>query len=79
MQSVRRFDVFKALFGFSSQVLLSVVTFPVLPDPDLQIADRYKVTGYPETFLIDRSRDGTPDVNGHRVIRDLRALLAVGA
>lgn len=31
-----------------------------------------------ETFLIDRSGDGTPDVNGHRVIRDLRALLAVG-
>jgi putative hydrolase of the HAD superfamily len=32
-----------------------------------------------ETFLIDRSGDGTPDLNGHRVIRDLRALLAVGA
>ena len=26
------FDVFKALFGFSSQVVLSVATFPVLPD-----------------------------------------------
>lgn len=32
-----------------------------------------------ETFLIDRSGDGTPDLNGHRVIRDLRALLTVGA
>ena len=32
-----------------------------------------------ETFLIDRSGDGTPDLNGHRVIRDLRALLPVGA
>jgi putative hydrolase of the HAD superfamily len=31
------------------------------------------------TFLIDRSGDGTPDLNGHRVIRDLRALLTVGA
>ena len=31
------------------------LTFPVLPDPDLQIADRYGVTGYPETFLIDRN------------------------
>jgi putative hydrolase of the HAD superfamily len=31
------------------------------------------------TFLIDRSDDGTPDLNGHRVIRDLRALLSVGA
>jgi putative hydrolase of the HAD superfamily len=30
-----------------------------------------------ETFLIDRSGDGTPDLNGHRVIRDLRALLSV--
>jgi HAD superfamily hydrolase (TIGR01509 family) len=30
------------------------------------------------TFLIDRSGDGTPVGNGHRVIRDLRALLAVG-
>jgi predicted nucleotidyltransferase len=30
--SVRRLDVFKALFGFSSQVLLSAVTFPLLPD-----------------------------------------------
>ena len=32
-----------------------------------------------ETFLIDRSGDGTPDLNGHRVIGDLRALLSVGA
>jgi peroxiredoxin len=31
------------------------VTFPVLPDPELQIADRYRVTGYPETFIIDRN------------------------
>jgi predicted nucleotidyltransferase len=30
--SVRSLDVFKALFGFSGQVLLSAVTFPVLPD-----------------------------------------------
>jgi putative hydrolase of the HAD superfamily len=32
-----------------------------------------------ETFLIDRSGEATPDLNGHRVIRDLRALLSVGA
>jgi len=31
------------------------ITFPVLPDPDLMIADRYAVTGYPETFIIDRN------------------------
>jgi len=30
--SVRRLDVFKALFAFSCQVVLSVVTFPALPD-----------------------------------------------
>jgi HAD superfamily hydrolase (TIGR01509 family) len=29
--------------------------------------------------LIDRSGDATPDGNGHRVIRDLRALLSVDA
>jgi predicted nucleotidyltransferase len=29
---VRRFDVFKALFGFSCQVILSAEVFPVLPD-----------------------------------------------
>jgi predicted nucleotidyltransferase len=29
---VRRLDVFKALFGFSGQVVLSIVTFPALPD-----------------------------------------------
>jgi peroxiredoxin len=31
------------------------LTFPVLPDPELQIADRYGVSGYPETFIIDRN------------------------
>jgi predicted nucleotidyltransferase len=30
--AVRRLDVFKALFGFYGAVLLSAVTFPVLPD-----------------------------------------------
>ena len=30
--SVRRLDVFKALFAFCGRVLLSAVTFPVLPD-----------------------------------------------
>ena len=31
------------------------LSFPVLPDPDLQVAERYRVTGYPETFVIDRN------------------------
>jgi hypothetical protein len=30
--SVRRLDVFKAFFGFSCQVVLSIVTFPALPE-----------------------------------------------
>lgn len=38
-------------------VLANQLTFPVLLDPDLQVADRYRVTGYPETFVI--ARDGT--------------------
>ena len=31
MLPIRRFDVFKAFFGFSSQALLSVAVFPLLP------------------------------------------------
>jgi peroxiredoxin len=31
------------------------LTFPVLRDPELQVAGRYRVTGYPETFVIDRN------------------------
>jgi peroxiredoxin len=31
------------------------LTFPVLLDPDGGVPSRYGVTGYPETFLIDRS------------------------
>lgn len=31
------------------------LSFPVLPDPELQVAGRYRVTGYPETFVIDRN------------------------
>ena len=31
------------------------LTFPVLRDPELQVASRYRVTGYPETFVIDRN------------------------
>lgn len=31
------------------------LTFPVLLDPDGQVATRYGVTGYPETFILDRN------------------------
>jgi peroxiredoxin len=30
------------------------LTFPVLLDPDARLSPRYGVTGYPETFIIDR-------------------------
>ena len=36
-------------------VTANQLTFPVLLDPDLQVADRYRVTGYPEKFVIDRN------------------------
>jgi len=36
-------------------VTANQLTFPVLPDPELQVAERYQVTGYPETFVIDRN------------------------
>jgi peroxiredoxin len=31
------------------------LTFPVLLDPDATLSPRYGATGYPETFIIDRS------------------------
>ena len=31
------------------------LTFPVLLDPEGQVAARYRVTGFPETFIIDRN------------------------
>lgn len=31
------------------------LTFRVLRDPERQVSSRYRVTGYPETFLIDRN------------------------
>jgi peroxiredoxin len=31
------------------------LSFPVLLDPQLEVASRYRVTGYPETYVIDRN------------------------
>jgi len=31
------------------------LSLPVFLDPDHQVGDRYGVTGYPETFVIDRN------------------------
>ncbi len=41
-------------------------TFPVLLDPEHQVGDRYEVTGYPETFLIDRNGRVVEHVIGPR-------------
>ena len=50
----------------------------VFVDDQPQYCDGAAVLGI-ETLLIDRSGDGTPDLNGHRVIQDLRVLLSEGA
>jgi len=42
------------------------ITFPVLLDPDHQVGDRYGITGYPETFLIDRNGKVIEHVIGPR-------------
>lgn len=50
----------------------------VFVDDQQEYCDGAASIGIP-TYLIDRTGDATPDGNGHRVIRDLRALLAVCA
>ena len=42
------------------------LTFPVLIDPEHQVGERYAVTGYPETFLIDRNGRVVEHVIGPR-------------
>jgi peroxiredoxin len=42
------------------------ITFPVLVDPEHQVGDRYAVTGYPETFVIDRNGKVVEHVIGPR-------------
>lgn len=42
------------------------LSFPVLLDPEHQVGERYEVTGYPETFLIDRSGRVVQHVIGPR-------------
>jgi peroxiredoxin len=42
------------------------IGFPVLIDPEHQVGDRYGVTGYPETFLIDRNGRVVEHVIGPR-------------
>ena len=60
------------------------LTFPVLLDPERQVGDRYGVTGYPETFVIDRNGYVVEHVVGPRdwaapdEIAALEALIAAG-
>ena len=42
------------------------ISFPVLIDPEHQVGDRYGITGYPETFLIDRNGKVVEHVIGPR-------------
>ena len=58
------------------------LSFPVLLDPERQVGDRYGVSGYPETFVIDRNGLVVEHVIGPRdwatpgEIAALRALIA---
>jgi peroxiredoxin len=61
------------------------LTFPVLLDPDGQVPSRYGVTGYPETFIVDRNgvvvahEIGPREWSDPRYERALRALMDGGA
>lgn len=61
------------------------LTFPVLIDPEHQVGDRYRVWGYPESFLIDREGRVVERIIGPRdwtapaQIAALEALLAAPA
>lgn len=60
------------------------LTMPVLLDVDGQVPGRYGVTGYPETFIIDRNGTvvsheiGPRDWNDPRYERALRVLMDTG-
>jgi peroxiredoxin len=57
-------------------------SFPIFLDPEHQVGDRYEVTGYPETFVIDRNGLVVEHVIGPRdwaspeSVAALRTLLA---
>ncbi len=61
------------------------LTFPVLLDPDGQVVSRYRVTGYPETFIVDRDgrivahEIGPRDWSDGRYERALRGLVQTGS
>jgi peroxiredoxin len=57
------------------------LTFPVLLDPEGRLSPRYGVTGYPETFIIDRNGQvvnhtiGPADWDSEVVVQNIVALL----
>jgi peroxiredoxin len=58
------------------------ITFPVLLDPEGRLSTRYGVTGYPETFIIDRNGHvvehviGPAEWNSEEMLAYFEALLA---
>ncbi|MEZ4218294.1 MAG: TlpA disulfide reductase family protein [Myxococcota bacterium] len=60
------------------------ITFPILLDPDEEIARRYQTTGYPESLLIDRDGHmieryvGEKEWDAPRHVARIRQLLAEG-
>ena len=58
------------------------LSFPILLDPDATLWPRYGVTGYPETFVIDRQGKvvehvvGPAEWNSEERLRYFNALLA---
>jgi peroxiredoxin len=61
------------------------LTFPVLLDPEGTLPPRYGVTGYPETFLIDRNGEvvhhtiGPADWNSPEMVAYIEQLLSAPA
>ena len=60
------------------------LSLPIFLDPDHQVGDRYGVTGYPETFVVDRNGYvverviGPRDWSSPQAVSALAALIASG-
>jgi thiol-disulfide isomerase/thioredoxin len=58
------------------------VSFPILRDPEGAMADRYRATGYPETYLVDKQGVlratwvGPVDWDAPAVVAKIRGLMA---
>jgi hypothetical protein len=55
------------------------LSLPIFLDPDHQVGDRYGVTGYPETFVVDRNGYIVERVIGPRDWSSAQSLSALGA